>query len=522
MSVCYLGCDESLSLRIQNYPGFSEAEIIAVELPITASEVDIDLLVAGPAATNLERLTATVSDWNLPPATLCIIDESEFEQQVELLSHHPRVGRSIFFCKNTPEAIQTGLDQTYAFYQKRASLNIDNSISGNYTTNNISPRWLFQTIMEHLDEYIYFKDGHSKFLAVSRYLAESCGKKEPSDVLGLCDFDLFDQEHAQEAYSDERKIATGELDELYKEEQIFKNGQPAWVASRKLPLHTRSNYLAGSFGLSRDITEAKELHQKLEENHERMHAELLLARNLQDTLIQQKVPEFLGADGCSTLQIASKYIPSFHLSGDFFSVIKTDQGGAAILVADVMGHGVRAAMVTAMIQIAVHQLRSYATQPAEFMTRLNEMMQRTMQPSGQTMFATAVYSYIDLESKQLTYVQAGARHGIHVPAEQTQDAAIFNSAPISPALGLLPETRYTEAATLLKPGDEIVLYTDGIVEAAIGDEEYSEARLIDFLMEHRRETLPAMVDELLKSVQTFTHSKELDDDVCLIALRIPE
>ena len=318
MSICYLDCDASLSRQIQSYPGFSEAEIIEVELPITASEFDIDLLIAGPDVKNLERLTATVSDWNLPPATLCIIDESEFDQQVDLLSHHPRVGRSIFFSKNTPEAIQVGLDQTYGFHQKRASLNIDNSISGNYTTNNISPRWLFQTMMEHLDEYIYFKDGHSKFLAVSRYLAESCGKKEPSDVLGLCDFDLFDHQHAQEAYSDERRIATGELKELNKEEGIFRNGKFAWVASRKLPLHTRSNYLAGSFGLSRDITEEKELHEKLEQNHERMHAELLLARNLQDTLIQQKVPAFLDSEGRNTLEIATKYIPSFHLSGDFF------------------------------------------------------------------------------------------------------------------------------------------------------------------------------------------------------------
>ena len=521
MSVCYLSCDESLSLRIQNYPGFSEAEIIEVKLPITASEITIDLLIAGPDTTNLERLTATVSDWNLPPATLCIIAKDVFEQQAELLSHHPRVGRSIFFCEDSPAAVQAGLEQVYTFYTKRASLNIDNSISGNYTTNNISPRWLFQTMMEHLDEYIYFKDGHSKFLAVSRYLAESCGKKEPSDVLGLCDFDLFDHQHAQEAYSDERRIAAGELNELNKEEKIVKNGTFAWVASRKLPLHTRSNYLAGSFGLSRDITEEKELHEKLEKNHERMHAELLLARKLQDTLIQQRIPDFSDRRGRSTLEIATKYIPSFHLSGDFFSVTKPEDGGVAILMADVMGHGVRAAMVTAMIQIAVHQLRDCASQPAVFMTRLNNMMQRTMQPTGETMFATAVYCYIDLDTKQLTYVQAGARHGIHVPTVNSKSAAIFNGGSIRPALGLLPDVQYKEATTVLESGDEILLYTDGIVEAATGDEEYSEARLINFLMEHRRDTLTEMIDELLKSVQEFTHSKDLDDDVCLIALRIP-
>ena len=65
-------------------------------------------------------------------------------------------------------------------------------------------------MMEHLDEYIYFKDNNSRFLAVSRYLVESCGKSDPSEIIGQTDFEFFDAEHAQEAYDDERKIATGE------------------------------------------------------------------------------------------------------------------------------------------------------------------------------------------------------------------------------------------------------------------------------------------------------------------------
>ncbi len=147
MPVCYLRCDAPLSRLIQNYPDFSGAEVIEVELPITASELTIDLLIAGPLVKELERLAATISDWNLPPATLFIISAGEFKQQVEYLSHHPRVGRSIFFCEDTPEAVNLGLQQVYAFYVKRASLNIDNSISGDFTTNNISPRWLFQTML---------------------------------------------------------------------------------------------------------------------------------------------------------------------------------------------------------------------------------------------------------------------------------------------------------------------------------------------------------------------------------------
>lgn len=521
MAICYIGCDEALIHQLRNFPTFQEEALLEVHFPVSGSDRQIELLIAGPEVKRHTRLAATISDWNVPPAALFVLPEDSYEERSEYLSHHPRVGRTIFFCRNTPADIQAGLEQAYAFYKKRASLKINNTTSGNFSTNNISPRWLFQTMMENLDEYIYFKDSDSRFLAVSQYLVNKCGKDSPDEVLGLRDFDLFDETHAQEAYADERQIATGGLEELYKEEKILKGEKLVWVASRKLPLHTRSNYLAGSFGLSRDISEAKDLHEKLEKNHERMQAELLLARNLQETLIQQRIPAFVDTKGAQTLEIATKYIPSFHLSGDFCSIMKCGDHGAAVLVADVMGHGVRAAMVTAMIQIAVHQLSDCASQPAEFMARLNDMMQHTIQPSGQPIFATAAYSVIDIEAKQLTYVQAGARHGIHVPADPSKPATCFSDAEIGPALGLLADTQYAQACIPLESEDEIILYTDGIVEAAIGDEEYSEARLTDFLMQHRRDQLPEMMDALLQSVQAFTHTKELEDDVCLIALRIP-
>ena len=192
------------------------------------------------------------------------------------------------------------------------------------------------------------------------------------------------------------------------------------------------------------------------------------------------------------------------------------------MIADVMGHGVRAAMVTAMIQIAVQQLSDFVTQPAEFMTRLNEILHHGMQPSGQMMFATAAYCYLDLECNTLSYVQAGARHGIFIPSNDSEQAHGFEKDKISPALGLLPQTTYAESSKALSPGDEIMLYTDGIAEAALGDVEYSEQRMTDFLTGHRNEQLPAMLEGLLGAVQEFTQKQELEDDVCLIALRIPK
>lgn len=236
MAIGYIGCDDALTHQILHAPDFAAQEILEVRFPITASKLQIDYLIVGPTVRKLTHLAATISDWNIPPVALFVLPGKDYEAERERLLHHPRVGRAIFICEENEAQIAKGLADIHAFYEKRESLKLDHSVSGNYSTNNISPRWLFQTLMEDLDEYIYFKDADSRFLAVSRYLAESCGKSEPSDVLGQTDFDNFDTAHAEAAFADERKIATGQLKELYKEETVKKNGKTIWVASRKLPL----------------------------------------------------------------------------------------------------------------------------------------------------------------------------------------------------------------------------------------------------------------------------------------------
>jgi sigma-B regulation protein RsbU (phosphoserine phosphatase) len=523
MSLCHLACDASHLRLIAKCALFSDHDLLEIELPITGSKAQIDLLIAGPSVDGFTDLAATISDWNTPPVALFIIPAERYEVLSERLHYHPRVGRSIFTCNaNSTESIEAGLKACHEFYTKRSTFTFTHAMSANFTTNNISHRWLFQSLMEHLDEYIYFKDKDSKFLAVSNYLATQCGKLHPQEVLGLSDFDLFDSQHSKEALIDEQKLASGELNELSKEELVeVDGGGVAWVASRKLPLLTRSNYLAGTFGLSRNITQQKEMRDRLQASNERMQSELLLARKMQETLMQQAVPDFPKMDARYGLEIATKYAASFHLSGDFYSIVKTDNNHAAILIADVMGHGVRAAMVTTMIQLAVHQLSDHLSEPAEYMRRLNTMLHHSINAAGQTIFATAAYCYIDLTSGQMTYVQAGASHGIFV-SNLTRETVpkSFDRDKISPALGLLPRAEYTEATIDLKSGDEILLYTDGVIEASLGDEEFGEDRLAQFLAMHRKDCVGDMVDCLVSDIARFTMTEHLEDDICILGLKV--
>jgi sigma-B regulation protein RsbU (phosphoserine phosphatase) len=522
MAICQINCSQkNISTIDAHFKDSGLGSVKTVEIPISSCTLEIDLLVVEESPLVVEQLAASMSDWNVPPATLFLLKAQDFDYQVNYFEHHPRVGRSMFFCKNQTKEIKAGLTSILKFYHNREQLDIKHADSEIYCANNISPRWLFQTMMKHLDEYIYFKDKKSRFLAVSDYLVKQVNKQSPTEVIGLDDYDFYDQAHADEAYSDELRLVQGQLSEINKEEHVNVSiDDEMWVATRKLPLFTKSNRIAGSFGLSRDITREKKLHDKLEQNHERMQSELLLAKNLQSKLMQQKLPNLVKEDGSTAVTLASKYIPSFHLSGDYYSVKQTACGGIAIFIADVMGHGVRASMVTAMIQTAVQELSEFSNQPAEFMKQLNNSMVQSIKPSGQLLFTTGAYCYLNIDSKQLTYVQAGAKHGILVPVNERKMSSLFKKETVGPALGLVKDVEYQENEVQLEENDEILLYTDGIIEAALGEEEFSERRLLDFLAEHRHDNLNDMMNALIKSVQNFTDSQQLDDDVCLVSLRL--
>ena len=522
MAICQINCSQKNIKQIgEHFEDSGLGLVETVEIPISSCKLKIDLLIVEESPLVVEQLAASMSDWNVPPATLFLLKELDFDYQLNYFEHHPRVGRSMFFCKNNTASIQDGLNRIQQFYLNRQKLDIKHADSEIYCANNISPRWLFQTMMKHLDEYIYFKDKKSRFLAVSDYLVKQVNKQSPTEVIGLDDYDFYDKAHADEAYSDEVRLVQGQLSEINKEEHVNANmDDEMWVATRKLPLFTKSNRIAGSFGLSREITREKKLHDKLEQNHERMQSELLLAKNLQSKLMQQKLPKLLKEDGSTAVSISSKYIPSFHLSGDYYSVKQTACGGIAIFIADVMGHGVRAAMVTAMIQTAVQELSEFSDQPAEFMRQLNNSMVQSIKPSGQLLFTTGAYCYLDIDKRLLTYVQAGAKHGMLVPVDERKMSSSFKKETVGPAVGLVRDVDYQENEIQLEKNDEILLYTDGIIEAALGDEEFSEDRLLHFLAEHRHDQLDDMMNALIKSVQSFTDSKQLDDDVCLVSLRL--
>lgn len=131
-------------------------------------------------------------------------------------------------------------------------------------------RNLFTTLMDNVPDSIYFKDINSKFIIVNKSKAEKHGFNKTEYLVGKSDFDLFDTEHANIAYNDEQEIIrTGKPIIGKEEKQAYKNGLVRWVSTTKMPFYDSEKNIIGTFGITRDISEAKKNEEALIQERER-------------------------------------------------------------------------------------------------------------------------------------------------------------------------------------------------------------------------------------------------------------
>ncbi len=124
--------------------------------------------------------------------------------------------------------------------------------------------YLLDTFLEYTPDSVYFKDEKSRFMRISRALAERLGLEDAADAIGKTDFDFFGEEHAREAFADEQRLMqTGESLIGVEERENWDDGREAWVSTTKVPLRDRAGHIVGLFGISRDITERKLNEQQL-------------------------------------------------------------------------------------------------------------------------------------------------------------------------------------------------------------------------------------------------------------------
>ncbi|MGV3661230.1 MAG: PP2C family protein-serine/threonine phosphatase [Prosthecobacter sp.] len=278
--------------------------------------------------------------------------------------------------------------------------------------------------------------------------------------------------------------------------------------------------LALNHDLERRIAErTRELSAK---NHE-MEEELTMARELQLALLPGSFPSVPNSapNSESALRFFSLYHPAGAVSGDFFSVFPVSETAVGIFVCDVMGHGVRAALVTSMLRALLEQHSAGGQpDPGRLLTHINKGLNSILRNAGTTMYATAVMMIADAAKAELLYANAGHPKPLHLRRGAGQTLALETSERRG-ALGLFPGVQFATTRTTLEQGDLIMLFTDGLfeVENAEGDF-YSQEDLLATVSRHSQLPTTRMFDQVLEDIHAFTHRRDFDDDVCVVGIEV--
>lgn len=310
------------------------------------------------------------------------------------------------------------------------------------------------------------------------------------------------------------KAASGRTDREFYDDVLLVDvaGRYAGLIPMRTLVRLQTEFLLGN------IAHLEVSRQEIAAKNREMRQDLEMAREVQLAMLPATQSAF--GKGELTLQIAHRYQPAASVSGDFFDVLPLSETAVGLLICDVMGHDVRSALITAMIRAMVGELRPVATDPGMLLTHLNRDLTRLLRQTGSMIFVTAAYVVIDLATRSLRYAQAGH------PTALRWDARTAAIKPVScslesagPALGLIDEFEFATTEEALAPGDRVVLFTDGVFEAAdAAGEEFGPARLAASIARGMAQPLESALDSLLAEVSAFCGATEFGDDVCLLAV----
>ncbi len=273
--------------------------------------------------------------------------------------------------------------------------------------------------------------------------------------------------------------------------------------------------------LLRNNTQLEASRDEIAEKNLMMEKDLLMAREVQHGHAGPPAHAPFSAGGL-TLRLAHRYQPAGSVSGDFYDVLRISDDVAGILVCDVMGHGARSALITAMVRAMMEELRPFAADPGVLLTRLNRNLSRILRQTGSLIFVTAAYAVIDLGSRRIRYAQAGHPTPLHWDAAARAVRKVAcPSETAGPALGLIDTFKYATVEEDFSPGDRLVLFTDGVFEAAnpVG-EEFGAERLVKEIERNVALPLNDLVKALLSEVGKFCAGEPFADDVCVIAAEL--
>jgi PAS domain S-box-containing protein len=284
----------------------------------------------------------------------------------------------------------------------------------------------------------------------------------------------------------------------------------AYFWAKATPLYDPSTgEVVGAIETIRDITERREMEGRLA----RSNAELQIAAEIQKSFLPETIPQISGID------IAARTVMAKEVGGDFFDVIPyevmTLEGGMhGLLVADVAGKGVPAALFMALSRIVVRVNALWHHDPAKVIYNSNNTI---TQDSKSGMFVTLFFGLLNKKDRSLTYVNAG-----HNPPlmYRSQSGAVEKLLPTGIVLGALENVDFKSRTVTIGKGDVLVMFTDGVTEAFNAAQElFGEQRLVEVIQKNSQVSAQMLLEQILAAVKAFAGDMPQADDITLLIIK---
>jgi sigma-B regulation protein RsbU (phosphoserine phosphatase) len=248
------------------------------------------------------------------------------------------------------------------------------------------------------------------------------------------------------------------------------------------------------------------LHEQLVEK-KRIESQLEVARQVQASLLPDRPPEPEGFD------IAAVNLPTYEVGGDYYDFIDLGEGNIGIAVADVSGKGVPAALIMATFRAALRTQVRNDFAIAQIIRKVNHLL---WESTSDSQFVTAVYGVLDTKTGRFTYTNAG-----HNPPMLVKlDGSLVELNRGGPALGVFDSAQYEEALVEVQIGDSLVLYTDGVIEAAADDgREFGVKRLQNTVTAASDLSAFKTTRAILDATRAFSGTDSFADDFTIVVIK---
>ncbi len=231
-----------------------------------------------------------------------------------------------------------------------------------------------------------------------------------------------------------------------------------------------------------------------------LQKELEIARRIQTDILPAAYPT------SDHFKVAARYVPMTAVAGDFYDFLITGQQQAGLLVADVSGHGIPAALIASMVKLAATSQRVNAANPAALLTGMNAVLHG----NTQCQFVTAAYVYLDAATSTLSYSAAA-----HPPMLLLRAGEVISIEENGLMLAAFSFSTYETATHPIEPGDRILLYTDGLLEATNrAGEEFGPDRLNRLLKDSALFPADQAADQIVSTLENWSHAQ--NDDLTIL------